>query len=449
MPDPQKQKLVELGPEILADALLNFAVSFPKAQELIERLIATPDENVGRFKRKLSSLKASGRFVDWRGSASFSRELQMLLQDLKAGVVNPLIGAALVADFFEADGNIFGMCDDSNGNIGDVFRFDATTLFVDFASRCAQKAKVAELILKVNQKDDYGIRDSLIECASGCLPEEVIRNMIDSLWDRADKEEDEYSKRRNLRFVASLARQVKDAKLFEKARMASHETLSSAAIVDIARVYLESGDAETAHSWLSKIPQGETFHKHERDKLLEEIYRQRGDLETLSQLLYENPRSHRSADNLNALLDVIGHEKRDEVVSNEVQQIIESPLLKIADAEFLVKIQKTDEAEAYLLKRADQLNGIYYGSLSDLAKAMESEKRYLVASQIYRSLLVSLLERGYAKAYSHGVRYLKKLDKLGTMICDWKNFDRHDTFKKQIAEAHGRKRSFWSAYESG
>jgi hypothetical protein len=441
--------LVELGPEVLADALVNLAAGFQEADDLIEQLIATPDENVERFKRKLSGLKASGRFVDWRSSASFARELQMILQDLKAGVDDPLIGAELVAAFYEADSLIFGMCDDSSGAIGDVFRWDARTLFMDFATCCSDKEKVAELILKLNREDGYGVRDSLLDCAGTCLPEGVVRTMIDTLWNRANNEDNEYQKRHNLRLVESLARQVRDAELFEKARIASGGALSTSACIDIAREYLKSGDVQTAQIWLGKMPQGENFHKAERDKLFEEVYRQLGDTASLSELLYEKLQSHRSTENLNAFLEVIGHEKREDVLADQVRQILGSPSLLVSDAEFLIEMGKIDEAEDYLIKRNNFLNGSDYDSLSDLAKAMESDRRYLVASLIYRSLLVSLLERGYAKAYSHGVRYLRKLDTLSARVLDWKSFDRHNTFKKQIAATHGRKRSFWSKYESG
>jgi len=78
---------------------------------------------------------------------------------------------------------------------------------------------------------------------------------------------------------------------------------------------------------------------------------------------------------------------------------------------------------------------------------MESEGRNLAASIIYRSLLSSVLERGYTKAYPHGIRYLKKLDKLAASISDWNTFDDHKEFKDDIYEAHGRKRSFWSKYK--
>ncbi len=121
--------------------------------------------------------------------------------------------------------------------------------------------------------------------------------------------------------------------------------------------------------------------------------------------------------------------------------------LRESDAEFMIAIGKMDGAEAYLLKRADQLDGNHYGNLLSLAEAMESENRFLVTSLIFRSLLISILDRGYTKAYPNGIRYLKKLDKLSVVITDWKDFNSHEAFKEQILEAHGRKRSFWSKYE--
>jgi len=442
----RKQKLIDLGADALADALLNLAVHSDEADDLIEQLIATPQENVQRFQKKLSGLKHSRRFIDWREASSFARELEMLLQDLKSGFVDPLTGVELVAAFYEADSSIFEMCDDSSGNIGDVFRYDAKELFVDYASRCSDKDKIADIILKVNQKDNYGIRDTLIDCAGECLPEDVIRTMIATLQKWADKEKDEYEKRHHLRSIESLARQIKDAKLFEKTRIALWGKLSTAALIDIARVYLESGDVATAHSWLKKIPEGETFEAYERDKLLLEIYQKKGDSEKLTELLYRKFRFYHSTDTLQALLDVIGQDKRDDVINDEARQILNTDRIQESDAEFLIAVGKIDEAEKYLLKRADQLDGNHYGSLLSLADAMESENRHLVTSLIYRSLLTSVLERGYTKAYPHGIRYLKKLDKLAASITDWKEYYHHEFFKEQIIEVHGRKRSFWSKY---
>lgn len=447
MADLRKQKLIDLGSDALADALLNLSVHSYVADDLIEQLIATPNENVKRFKQKLSGLKKSRRFIDWRGASDFAWELETLLENLKSGVNDPLTGVELIAKFYEADNTIFEMCDDSSGGIGEVFRYYAKELFVDYAARYSDKNKLADIILKLNQKDNYGVRDTLIDCAQECLPEEIIRSMIATLQTWVEKEKEEYGKRHYLSLIESLARQIKDAKLFEKTRIASWGKLSTTAVIDIAKVYLESDDVETAHLWLKKIPDGEIFHSYQRDKLLEEIYRKQGAAEKLTALLYQNFRSYPSIGTLHTLLDVIGHDKRDAVIKDETQKILTKETLDESDAEFLISVGKIDEAEEYLLKRAKQLDGEKYYRLLSLAESMDTENRYLVTSLIYRSLLLSILKRGYTKAYPHGIRYLKKLDKLAVNVSNWETFDHHDTFKNQIIEVHGRKKSFWSKYQ--
>jgi len=80
-------------------------------------------------------------------STGFSRELEILLQDLKSGVYDPYTGVELVAVFYEVDNTVFEMCADSSGNIGDVFHYDDKELFVDYASRCEDKERIADIIL--------------------------------------------------------------------------------------------------------------------------------------------------------------------------------------------------------------------------------------------------------------------------------------------------------------
>lgn len=431
----------------MADALLELARQSDAADDMVDRLIATPQENTVRFREKLSSLKHSRYFVDWRESLSFSRELEALLQDLKAGVSDPLTGVELVSAFYETDRSVFDNCDDSSGHVSGVYDFDAKELFVEYASQCKDKEKVADIILALQQDDGYGVRGILIDCAADCLPETTIRSMITKIQRFAENEKDEYNKRHNYHLIESLARQIKDAELFAKTRIASWGELTPAAHIDIARVYLEGGDVHTAHSWLKKIPDDDTSQEYEREKLLLQIYKQLGDDQELAALLYKQFKAHRSTEQLQELLDVIGVDKRDDVILTETAEILAECGFRSSNAEFLTSIGKIDEAESYLLDRADQIDGDLYLSLLPLAQTMEKNERNIAASVIYRSLLNSILDRGFTKAYSYGAQYLKKLDTLAASTSEWGNFESHDLFKNRIYEAHKRKRSFWPKYE--
>ncbi len=435
-----------MGAEPLADALLELAAHTETAEDLIERMIATPKENIRRFKAKLADLKRRQRFISWKESASYAYKLEMLLEDLKSGVNDPQTGVALVAAFYQADDAVFEQCDDSSGNVGDVFRFDAKQIFVSYASRCQDKEWLGELVFKLNRENDYGVRDVLIDCASEYLPETVIRHLIDRFQAAAGKQSDEYKKRHWLYQVESLARQIKDAPLFEKARIASWGKLSTAACVDIARVYLENGDAKTALSWLDRISSKETFQAHEKDQLLREIYGQTGDRKKQAEVAWRTFRRHRSADALKDLLAVIGHDRRTAVIDGEVAAILEQSTLSLADTEFLIEMEHMDAAETYLLDRAEQLNGDFYNRLLPIAEAMESAARPLCASVIYRALLDSILRRARTKTYAHGIRYLKKLDSLAKSVLNWHSTTNHAVYMEHLRQKHGRKRSFWARY---
>jgi len=448
MADQRKQRLTDLGAEALADALLELATHDETADDLVERMIASSKENIQRFKAKLSGLKRSGRFIRWGESAGFARELVTLLQDLKASECDPRMGSELVAAFYETDKATLGNCDDSSGHVGDVYRFEAKELFVGYALHCADKDWLATLVLKLNWDDDYGVRDTLIDCAAEYLTEPNIRTMISQLQGLADKENQEYKKRHWFHLVESLARQIKDAPLFEKTRIASWGTLSTAVCVDIAQVYQESGDARTALAWLERIPENETFQAHERDRLLLNIYGQLGEAEKQAAVSWRIFRRFRSKESLQELLGVIGDEHREAVLAGEVATILDEKALSLSDAAFLIEFGRIDEAVDYLLSRAEQLNGDFYGSLLPLAEAMETAERHLTATVVYRALLDSILRRGQTKTYPHGVRYLKKLERLAQSISDWRGVHDHNIYAEKLRQTHGRKSSFWSQHRN-
>lgn len=443
----RRTRLLELEAEVLVDALLTLAKRDDAADDLVERMIATPKANIQRFKLKLASLKRSRRFVRWGESAGFARELEAVLQDLQAGVDDPRSGAELVVAFYETDNGTLGNCDDSSGHIGDVYRFDAKDLFVSYARHCSGKEWLANLVFTLNRDDGYGVRDTLIGCAAEYLPEPIIRILIGWFQKLTDKEKDEYKKRHWFHLIESLARQIGDAQLFETTRIASWGTLSTTACVDIAKVYLESGDPRTALSWLEQISSDETYQSHERDQLLRDIYGLLGETEKQADVAWRVFRRYRCKDSLEALLSVIGDEQRASITMGEVNSILARKTLSLPDAAFLVELDCLDEAETYLFDCADQLNGDFYGSLIPLAEAMEASARNLASTIVYRALLDSILRRRQTKTYLHGVRYLKILDRLAKSVSDWRSQDDHDTYLQQLRQTHGKKFSFWSRYE--
>jgi len=404
------------------------------------------NENVKQFKAKMSGLKHLRRFIRWGESGVFARELAQFLNELKVGIEDPKTGAELVVAFYEADCGVLGTCDDSSGYVGDIFRYHARDLFVFYASHCEDKGWLADLVARLNRKDDYGVRDSLVDCADTYLPEPVMRRMAEQFWKSAEKEADEYGRRHFYLLVESLARQLKDAPLFEKARITAWGGPSTAACIDIARVYLEAGEAKTALSWLERIAADETFMADERDRLLLEVYGKLGQHEKKTETAWLIFRRNRSEHTLATLLDSIGVGEREQVIAGETSVILQEERLSYSDAAFLLSVGKMDDAESYLIARSEQINGDFYGSLLPLAETMEKEGRTLAASVIFRALLDSILRRAQSKHYTHGVRYLKKLDRLSASVHAWLNLSSHEDYRAGLRRDHGRKSAFWGRY---
>ncbi len=437
-----------LGPEHLADALLELAARHDDVADWLERMVASPTENVERFKAKLAALKRRRRFIGWSESTAYAHELSDLLEDLKAGVENPTVGAELVAAFYQTDRAVLEQCDDSNGTIGDVFRYDARNLFTHYAAQCDDKPWLCRLLLQVSEHDDYGVRDTLIKSASEFLPETGLRDIADRFWLRAEQETDDYRRRHWIFLVESLARQLKDAPLFEKARRRAWPELPTAACMDIAEVYFDVGEAETALAWLERVPAKESFKADERDNLLMRVYDTLGNRQAATEIAWRMFRRYHSEHTLETLLTLIGEDQRDKVIAEESARILDSDRLSYSDATFLLQTDRIADAERYLLAHTAQFNGDLYSTLMPLAERLDQAGRLLVASLIYRALLDSILRRAKSKYYHHGVRYLKRLEVLAPDIAEWGTFTPHRDYFRELKQVHARKSSFWSRYSS-
>ena len=446
----QRDKLIALGAEVLADTLLNLAVRYEGVDDHIDRMVATPEENAARFKKRISGIKRRRRFVDWRGVRALASELEGILEDLKAGVIDPRSGVELLISFYETDKGTLGNCDDSSGFVGNVYRFSASELFVTYASRCDDKKRIASMLVKLNRKDDYGIRDTLVHCAAEFLPESQIRSMVAEFKTRATKAEDEFEMRHYLLLVESLARQIKDTELFKKTRLAmwGDKAPGTAACIEIAKVYFDSGKIDMAHDWVLKAPVENGFMRDEREALLVSIYDAKGDVEKQAELLLAGLRRSRSLARLNELVAAVGEEDRGRIVDEEISMIMADERWRVDDVRFLVDVERLELAEAYVLKNAEQIDGDLYNWLLPLGDTFVGSGKFLAASLIYRSLMVSILDRAYYKAYPFAAKYLKKLDLMSESVLDWKRCLNHRDFMAEIQKRHGRKSSFWDRYNA-
>lgn len=447
--EERRKRLVQLGADALSEALLEMAANNHDVADAIDRLIASPEENIVRFREKLQSIREMDGYVDRHESHSFAWELESLLSDLKAGVTDPRTGVELVATFFELDRSIMESCDDSDGVIGDLFTLQARDLFWHFAAECEDKDWVFDLVVALLECDDYGVRSTLME-VPGDLSEATVRHFVERLWLLANNAAESPARRKYLRDIKTMARRLKDAALFEKCAWMLEKELSGKTMVEIAKAYLESGEAETALYWMERVPEDD-LHRGACgfDELLFQIHKEMNNTTEMAAIAWRKFHAYRSEHSLEILISTIGEDLRKEVVDVEARLIRESKGFSHSDVEFLVHAGLLEDVEEYVLKRAGQLNGNFYTSLVSVAEALESDGRLLAASLIYRALLDSILERAQSRAYHHGADYLKKLESMAPRITRWEGHAPHGHYVNGLRVSHGRKYGFWGQFRSG
>lgn len=447
--DNTRKKLIERGAGALADALIGLAAQDDLAADVVERLSSDPQELIKKVNRKIAGLKRRKAFIHWRDSARFAKQIEAILTDIEAANPDPDTGLQLMAAFYETDKAVFNNCDDSSGHISTEYTLTGRDLFTKYASGCSDKKMVLDLLIKLFKDDDFSVRERLIDHTVEMIGFEEALNAIHLFEMLEEKEEEEYQKFHYHLAILSLARQTHNAHLFEKTMLRRQPDPSGASILDIAEVYLAAGEPGTALKWLEKIPSDDPYIAYKREDLLLQIYKAQGNQGKLEQTAWKKFRASRSLDSLNVLLEVIGEDKRTQVIKDEAGYIIdEENSVTYSDIRFLIDVKQIEEAEICVLTMAGtgNLDGYLYEILLPIAKDMEKEERFLAAYVIYRELMVSILDRKFYNGYPHAAKYLRKLNALSEKIEDWEKLGNHLELLTWLEDVHGKKSSFWRHY---
>lgn len=414
----------------------------------IMKPIANDESQAVRDFRKAVTAAKNSREMFWRSQApELAEMLAEALEGLKQAVSDPQAGVDALIGFYKRDADIFERCDDSFGNVGDIFRMTAADLFADYASQCPDKDKVAAQILELQEDDSYGVRDALIDKASKFLNKSGIKELIEKIEQKIPTQEEMPHQRKWLYMIESLARQIKDGALFERTRERNWEGLNGRSYLEIAKVYFSAGDASTAYDRLQKAAECGAKNEYAYSELFRDVCQALGKTDDVTKISWEIFRRSRCMESLNELLAQIGEDKRAEVVYKEVDLIMASTEFNITDAQFLIDVGEGRSAEDYVIARREKLDGEQYYHLPPLAEHFEEKGSFLAAVAIYRALLEANLAKALSKYYSHGVRYLRKLDALAERVSDWRGIEPHAEYAGKIRQQHGRKPSFWAKYE--
>jgi len=444
-------RLQALTSEVLAQALFDLASQSDEAKMVVERLTRTSNEAYKSTRRAISALKRSTRFISWSDMPEFVRKLENIVEDIKQIDVSAEQRFDMICRFFETDQSSYERVDDSSDYIGDVYRVSAHAVFTECAAIVAtiNQPLIADELELLLSSNNYGVRDALLDDVVVLLDDSTNRDLVVRFSTRSDLETDSYESVTWLGYVMTIARHLRDTKLYEITALesvADYDQIPTDTKFNIASNYFNNNDFEKTKIWMDAIDSNERFRFAEHSQLLVALHDKLGNHDDRDRIALEQFNRAPSLRALEILITTIGEKNRSAIVDAHVEKILTDKEFSDDSLAFLIDTGFLDLASDYTVRHHITINGDHYWQLPKNASHFSKSGYPLAAICIYRALLDSVLRRGKTKTYSYGVRYLIMLDQLSETTV-MKGVVDHATYKAGIQSTHGRKHSFWSKYD--
>ena len=450
--DNLKQKIAELDPEILRRFILDLYQSYPDLSDRIETLaLANDPQSLQKaIAKRIASLKRGRRFIDYRESAEFSRNMESIVGDIERGLLDnsPRLAFEVVDKFLATAGKVMERVDDSSGEISYVYR-EAVLLWLRSAKAWeGSTVDWQERVYKLYQENDYGVLDALLPNSYLLLTEDQLRQLAWRYESELRQAIREKSADDSLNWKAitgqvalcSVADALKDPALYERSVLIDSPEPNGLQKKSIVKRYIEYHQPDEAQRWLD-TDWGTRFEA-DRQTLLEQLYEQSDNIDQLREIRQQIYQREKSYTSLERYLSTLSVEQQLKARQQAIQQAELGGDIMV-NASLLLKLDEAERAQKLVVSRHDELESCFYNTLINLAKDFEKQACQLAATVCYRALLLGILIQGRSKTYAHAARYYKKLVVMAENIADFTPLEDNVVFLEKLETKHGRKRSFW------
>ena len=436
---PIRKHLKAMDETALVELILQLAKKYGSVRADLEERFSTADQKLIKLKTAISRFRPTPSYY---GDSETDEEVSELISGIRKTVVDPKTAMDLLVRIFEKDREVMESANEYEYTIGDVFLYDATKFFGELARKIDDKKYVEDILLQLIPYDEYGTRDDLIKDIRRFLPLANIKNLATRLIDSPCKKTGNYGCSSTRTLIRRLLGTVGEPAFFEEILLAFDGSETPEMCVDVAKAWFGAKSFIKAQEWLDKIPDENMCRRRERLEMLKVIQAKRKDKSGLADTARELLKTNRTKENFDALIKAVGEKRREDELAEQCKMIEQSKTISYCDVEFMTSVGATDAAEEYIWRRLSKLT-MWGREPFNLAKLMESKKRPLIATILYRKLIESILASGKSKNYAAAISYMGILTKLAPTITDWKSFDSHKTFIEKLREKFPNRPSFW------
>ena len=239
------ERLAKVEPAKLARLLVELAAQDQTILEQVQFLLASGDTTAiaKAVRSTLRAWKRSPRFIHYQEAFAFGEQLDRLLDSVEDGLLgpDPALALDLLEEFLQSDRWILERVDDSAGCIGTAYR-RACQLFARAAAGVASPAALAERIALLVEKDDYGVRHSLLEHVPQFLDSETIARLVDRWRKQAAQGPGSRRDRMPLLRIETLAASTGDPQLYADAALEGTSIKDQPVIsLQVARQFVLAG----------------------------------------------------------------------------------------------------------------------------------------------------------------------------------------------------------------
>jgi len=397
------------------------------------------------LRRRLRRFEEWDDFVPYGQSARFADLLADWLDDLERDLLttDPRKAIELLELFIRADDAIVGCVDDSDGEVGAVFR-RACAAWARAAARSPESVDRVDRLYDLHATNEYGVRDGLLDEAGVALGESDLRRLAARYEDDLKTSLSPQSEPRTMRdhsyivaaaALGQVACVLEDAELYERSVRLHSPEPNDLQSEGIAEVHLRFGRAEKALEWLGRTGRPDP-------RMLATAYEALGDESGLREARKQVFGQSLEHEDLESYLKVLPEPARTAGRRDAIEEAMASD--RVAEAILLLlKLEERERATTLALDKRPALDKTFYGRLREAAESACSMGAVTVAVLCYRALTNQILAEGRSKAYGYAASYCCKLERLDDETERESALIHHAEYIAALRERHGRKWSFW------
>jgi hypothetical protein len=417
--------------------------------------LATPKENaaalVSEIRDRLHQAWQLAKHRDgWKMALPISRELDQVLASIQNLIDKgcPREAQTLLVEFLTMAEHGAGQVDDSDGHL-DSRCDEAMTLWGQAWAKIEPRdvEQLAGLVYERIRSDGCTSRDKMISKFAEALGTEGLRALQARLKGDLEALPQPDLKRQNRQAygrtrIIQWLKEIADAlgNVDEYIALVESEQQSHVEAVPIARRLFAAGRLQEALAYVEKCTSRfASSESSDYPKLKSQILVALGRKDEAREILWQEFADYPSMFRFEPILALTPDEDKAEA-RKRAAALAESHRSPEQAAYFLVQINDLDRAAQLVQQRLAEMSGMSYTTLAEVAQAL-AQSHPLQAWNLYRILLLDVLNRAHSKAYHHAADYLMQMEELS------RKTDMQSQQAELVAalrQTHGRKSSFWA-----